>query len=246
VFGTDTRLADSRTPLAHAASHAAIGADPLALAASQVSGIPASLAGQNLDGIARLGIGTTDAGNKLSVRGPASLFSNDADLRIAMSKGAVGNTAAFNFQDNYSTRVQFGLLGNDSFTIATSPDGSTFNNAIVATPTGAVSFPNTGGFTGAAASANGSPGLVPAPAAGQQAAFLRGDGTWASVTGPVLKLPSYTVAGLPSAATAGAGAMACVTDSTLAFNGTNLGTTAVGGGTHGTRVTSDGTNWVVG
>jgi len=42
VYGTDTRLSDSRTPsstLAHAASHASGGTDPLSLAASQITGL---------------------------------------------------------------------------------------------------------------------------------------------------------------------------------------------------------------
>lgn len=37
-------------------------------------------------------------------------------------------------------------------------------------------------FTGAAASTAGTAGLVPAPAAGQQASYLRGDGTWGDAT----------------------------------------------------------------
>jgi uncharacterized repeat protein (TIGR02059 family) len=141
----------------------------------------AALSGQNLDNVNRIGIGTTDTGNNFSFKGPAALFANTGDMRVTMSKGATSNTAAFNFQDNYSTRTQFGLLGNDSFAISMSPDGSTFNSAIVATPAGAVSFPNTSGFAGSSSGAAGGVGLVPAPSAGQQADFLRGDGTWAAV-----------------------------------------------------------------
>ncbi|MGO9172012.1 MAG: beta strand repeat-containing protein, partial [Rhodomicrobium sp.] len=184
VYGTDTRLSDSRIPQAHASTHAAAGSDAISISASQVSGIPASLATQNLDNIGRLGIGTTDTNNNFSFKGPTALFASTGDMRATISKGATSNTAAFNFQDNYSTRVQFGLLGNDSFTVATSPDGSTFNNAIVATTAGAVSFPNTGGFTGDSGS-GGSVGLVPAPASGTAAAgkFLKADGTWSVPSG---------------------------------------------------------------
>ncbi len=39
VYGTDTRLTDSRTPLAHAASHASGGSDAILISASQVSGL---------------------------------------------------------------------------------------------------------------------------------------------------------------------------------------------------------------
>jgi hypothetical protein len=192
------------------------------IAASNVSGISASLASQNLDNIARLGIGTTDTGNKLSVNGPTSLFSNSGDVRVTVSKGSGTNTAAFNFQDNFSTRVQFGLLGNDSFTISCSPDGSTFNNGLVISPSGNLSL----GFDG-----SGNP-------------LLTADSASVRPQKP-LKLPSFTVAGLPSAATAGAGTMAWVTDSTLAFTSANFGAPLSGGGTNGARAVSNGTNWIV-
>ena len=144
-----------------------------------IPSIPSSLAGQNIDNVARLGINTADTGNLLSVNAPSVLFSNSADMRATISKGASSNMAVVDFQDNFSARAQLGLLGNDSFTISTSPDGSTFNSAIVATAAGAVSFPNTGGFTGDSGSGGGS-GLVPAPGAGTAAAggFLKADGTW--------------------------------------------------------------------
>lgn len=44
--GNDNRLSDARTPLAHAASHVAAGSDPLTLAQSQVTGLPAALTGK--------------------------------------------------------------------------------------------------------------------------------------------------------------------------------------------------------
>lgn len=46
-------------------------------------------------------------------------------------------------------------------------------------------------MTGASAGAAGAKGLVPAPAAGDQGKFLQGDGTWATITVPVL----YTTQG---------------------------------------------------
>ncbi len=180
------------------------------MTAAQVSGIPASLASQNLDSIARLGIGTTDTGNALSVNAPSVLFSNSGDMRATISKGASSNTAAFNFQDNFSTRAQFGLLGSDNFTISTSLDGSAFNSAIVATPAGAVSFPSTGGFTGDSGS-GGTSGLVPAPAAGTAASgnFLKADGTWQQVT-------AAQVNGLAPSATSDTTNASNITSGTLA------------------------------
>ncbi len=55
------------------------------------------------------------------------------------------------------------------------------------------------------------------------------------------KLPSYTVATLPSAATCGAGSMAFVTDATL----TTAYTAVIGGGSNKVLVVSDGTDWVI-
>lgn len=61
----------------------------------------------------------------------------------------------------------------------------------------------------------------------------------------LLKLGSFIVSGLPSAATAGAGTTAFVTDgSTTVILG--LGLTVVGGGSNKVPVYSDGTNWIVG
>lgn len=54
--------------------------------------------------------------------------------------------------------------------------------------------------------------------------------------------PSFTVANLPAAATAGAGAMAWVTDATA----TTFLSTVAGGGANKVPVSSDGTNWVIG
>lgn len=56
-----------------------------------------------------------------------------------------------------------------------------------------------------------------------------------------VKLPSYTVAGLPSAATCGAGAMAFVTDA----NATTAYSVVVGGGSNKVLVISDGADWIV-
>jgi hypothetical protein len=55
-------------------------------------------------------------------------------------------------------------------------------------------------------------------------------------------LTNYTVATLPSAATAGIGARSFVTDATAP----TFGSTVAGGGAVATPVYSDGTNWKVG
>ena len=53
-------------------------------------------------------------------------------------------------------------------------------------------------MTGASSSAAGSAGLVPAPAAGKQASFLRGDGTWAVPTNTTYSVVTSTANGLMS------------------------------------------------
>jgi hypothetical protein len=48
VKGNDTRLADARTPTAHASSHASAGSDPVTLAQSQVTNLVSDLAGKEV------------------------------------------------------------------------------------------------------------------------------------------------------------------------------------------------------
>lgn len=57
-----------------------------------------------------------------------------------------------------------------------------------------------------------------------------------------LKITAVTVANLPSAATAGAGARATVSDA----NATTFASTVAGGGANVVPVYSDGTNWKIG
>jgi hypothetical protein len=64
-----------------------------------------------------------------------------------------------------------------------------------------------------------------------------GNLSWSSAIGPVT-----TVSGLPSAATAGTGARAFVTDATA----TTFASTVAGGGSNKVPVYSDGTNWKIG
>jgi hypothetical protein len=61
---------------------------------------------------------------------------------VTLNKSAAAKDAGFVFQDGFSTRALFGLLGDDDFTVKVSPDGSTFYTGIsIDKATGKVSFP---------------------------------------------------------------------------------------------------------
>jgi hypothetical protein len=88
--------------------------------------------------LTKLGINTAaDATNRFAVKSDAILLSHDdvtpgtGDMRAALNKSASGKDAGFVFQDAYSARALFGLLGDDDFTIKVSPDGSTFKTGLV-------------------------------------------------------------------------------------------------------------------
>lgn len=74
--------------------------------------------------IAKLGVNTTaDDTNKLAVRSDAILFTTAAnDVRVTANKTVATDTASHVFQTNYSGRAEFGLLGDDDFTLKVSPD----------------------------------------------------------------------------------------------------------------------------
>ncbi len=98
-----------------------------------------------------LGIGTTaDAANPFSAKLNNALLTaktaaegGDGDLKIKANKEAAGDTVSYLFQTGYSGRAEFGLIGDDNFTLKVSADGSAWNDAIVIDKaTGTVSFPN--------------------------------------------------------------------------------------------------------
>lgn len=85
-----------------------------------------------------IGVNTTaDATNRLSVKADAALFSHDdvtpgtGDMRVKINKDAAGDTASFLFQTGFSGRAEFGLVGNDHFTLKVSPDGAAWTDALV-------------------------------------------------------------------------------------------------------------------
>ena len=87
------------------------------------------LATQNLS---KLGINATaDTNNKLAVASDAVLFNhNGTSVQAKLNKNATANTASFLFQTGFSGRAEFGTIGDDSFSLKVSSDGSTWLNAL--------------------------------------------------------------------------------------------------------------------
>ena len=88
---------------------------------------------KSLQQLTMLGINATaDSDNKLSVKSDYVLFDKSTDnSRVKVNKAASTDTASHLFQTNYGGRAEFGLIGNDDFTLKVSNDGETWNNAFV-------------------------------------------------------------------------------------------------------------------
>ncbi len=87
----------------------------------------------NLQNIAKLGVNASaDATNKFAVNSEAVLFNNNgANVQVKLNKNGSGDSASFLFQNAFSGRAEIGLTGDDNFHFKTSPDGSSFTEALV-------------------------------------------------------------------------------------------------------------------
>lgn len=86
-----------------------------------------------MQNVSLLGVNATaDATNKLAVKSGAVLLDNiGAGVQVKVNKNASGDTASFLFQDGYSGRAEIGCIGDDDFRFKVSPDGSSFNTALL-------------------------------------------------------------------------------------------------------------------
>lgn len=105
---------------------------------------------------AKFGVNTTaDATTRFQAKADASLFSHDdvtpgsGDHRLKINKSAAAKTASLLFQDGFSGRAEFGLVGDDSFTLKTSADGASWANAFVVSAAGVLDFKQAPTFLGA-------------------------------------------------------------------------------------------------
>jgi hypothetical protein len=114
----------------------------------------AGLSLRALQNLTLLGVGATaDAANPLSAKLNTALFNSrtvaeggTGDLRFILNKPAATNTLSYLFQTGFSGRAEFGLNGDDDFSLKVSADGATWRNALAADRTnGRISFPSGAG-----------------------------------------------------------------------------------------------------
>lgn len=88
---------------------------------------------KELNNLTGLGINCEcDTDNKLATKSNYVLFDNNGgDSKIKANKASTTQTASHLFQDNYSGRAEFGLIGNDDFSLKVSSDGSAWKEAFV-------------------------------------------------------------------------------------------------------------------
>lgn len=87
---------------------------------------------------------TADAYNRLVLRAPASLFDHEGTgHRLKINKAAEGDTASVVFQTNYAGRAEFGLAGNDAFSVKVgATDGSWREALAIDNETGRARLPH--------------------------------------------------------------------------------------------------------
>lgn len=99
----------------------------------------------------QLGINASaDATNRLVVQSEAVILTHDGNhQRTTINKAASGDDATISYQVGYSPRALAGLLGDDSYAVKVSPDGSAYNAGFSVDPaTGHVSLGGVADYSG--------------------------------------------------------------------------------------------------
>lgn len=92
----------------------------------------------------KFGVNTTaDDTNRLAVKSPATLLDNEgAGHQLKINKSAPSDIASLLLQSGYTGHAELGLTGDQDFHIKTSPDGQSFQDALIINhETGAVRTP---------------------------------------------------------------------------------------------------------
>lgn len=97
-----------------------------------------------LNNLTALGIGTgADSYNAFAAKLNNALWTGlttgeggSGDVRVTVNKESAANTAAFLFQTAWSGRAEFGLTGNDDFSVKLSSDGANFSQVLTVTAAG--------------------------------------------------------------------------------------------------------------
>lgn len=148
---------------------------------------------QKLDGIAS-GANKTTVDSALSSTSTNPVQNKVVNTAISSLNTLVGDTAV-------STQI---TSATNSFIKGLSVSGTTITYTKGDNTTGTITTQDTNttysDMKGATASAAGTHGLVPAPGAGKQAQYLRGDGTWATPTNTTYVDATQSAHGLMSAA----------------------------------------------
>jgi hypothetical protein len=108
----------------------------------------------SLQNLTLLGIGdTADSTNPFAAKLNNALWTakatgegGDGTLRYKMSKESAAKTLSVLFQDNFSGRAEIGLTGDDDFHFKTSPDGTTWTDALLLDKSTGATKINTGFF----------------------------------------------------------------------------------------------------
>jgi len=93
-----------------------------------------ALNGSSVSGTAlKFGINTAaDDMNRLAVKAPATLLDNEgAGHQLKINKSSTSDIASLLFQSGYAGHAELGLTGDQDFHIKTSPDGQSFQDALV-------------------------------------------------------------------------------------------------------------------
>lgn len=104
-------------------------------------------AGAQMDQMPILGInGAATPAERLVVQSSSILFNHDGnDHRLKLNKATATDTASLLFQSGFQGRAEFGLTGDEDFSIKVSDNGSQWQEAVrIEASSGVVEFPATG------------------------------------------------------------------------------------------------------